>query len=284
MSHTDKRNAEAYFEVGKQNLLLRDPNASFSAYIKAIELSTAPLMVEESLESLLSLKESNSQLPGYQWMVDLHHLGLVSKFKSKPAKQEVLRRANADMKKEGASYVILVGGSSDDVQELMEGYKAMLLEAFEAYHGTIISGGSVTGISKLAGDLKAAYPDRIRTIGYLPASKMSYADRDPERYSEIRTTDGETFSPLELTQYWMDIIASGIKPEAVKLIAINGGKISTAECKLAATLGAEVGIVQGSGGEPVKLFSDSEWNKSSSIFQLANDASIIRSFISKNSV
>jgi len=279
MSHTEERSAEAYFEAGKQNLLQRDPYASFSAYTKAIELSAVPLMVEESLENLLSIEDSNSRLPGHQWMVDLHHLGLLVKFGGEQAKQEVLERANADMKKQGASCVILAGGSSDEVQDLMESYKALLLDAFKDYHGTIISGGSKTGISKLAGDLMAAYPDRIRSIGYLPASRMHYADTDPGRYTEIRTTDGATFSPREVTQYWMDIMASGIEPASVKVVVINGGRISTTECKLAAMLGAKVGIIEGSGGEPPGLLSDAEWMYSPSIIPLAKDAATISSFI-----
>jgi hypothetical protein len=78
----------------------------------------------------------------------------------------------------------------------------------------------------------------------------------------------------------MDIMASGINPESVKLLVVNGGKISAAECKLALLLGAQVGIVEGSGGEPSKLFADSAWNQSKSLIHLPDDALILNEFIS----
>ena len=144
-----KRDAEARYAKGKQSLLLKDPYTSFSAYAKAVQLSITSVMVETALESLLKLKESNSKLPGYQWIADLLHLGLLTKFGSAQAKQELLKRSNANMKKGELSCVILAGGSSEEVQDQMEGYKALLVEAFKNYHGTIISGGSKTGILNL---------------------------------------------------------------------------------------------------------------------------------------
>jgi len=270
----------AYYDLGKLNLFLKDPFTSFSAYAKAINLSTAPFMVETSLDSILRLESIKDKIPGYQWVKDLFYLGLASNYANERAKEELQKRAKSETEKITRSCVILVGGSRETVQEKMESYTSLLKEAFKGFHGTIISGGTKTGISKLAGDLKEAYPENIITIGYLPAKKNEYRDNDSKRYAGHRTTDGETFSPLEATQYWMDIIAAGIEPENVKILAVNGGEISLAECILGLMLGADVGIIGGSGGEPVKLFSDTAWNKINSLIQLPNDAAIINSFIS----
>lgn len=269
----------AYYDIGKLNLILKEPYNSFSAYAKAIDLSTAPFMIETSLNSLTRLKKVQDHIPGYQWMIDLLHLGLYSKFRSESSLQELKKRAN-DAEKIKPACIVLVGGSSEAVREQMETYGKLLIEAFKSFSGTIISGGTNTGISKLAGDLKKVYPDQIHTIGYLPTNKEEHADMDKRRYSELRFTNGKSFSPLEATQYWMDIIASEIEPGNVKLLVINGGKISSAECKLASMLGAKVGILQGSGGAPVKLFKDSDWNETKTIMQLPADATIISSFLS----
>jgi len=270
----------AYYDVGKLELLLKEPYTSFSAYAKAMDLSTAAFMVETSFDSLKSLSVVKEHIPGYKWIENLFCLGFAARFGNESAKAEIQVKASAGNDKIDPACVILVGGSCDEVQEKIEGYGPMLEEAFNGFMGTIISGGTKAGISKIAGDLKMAYPDDIQSIGYAPAPKKAHFDTDKQRYNAIRTTDGDDFSPLEATQYWMDIMASGINPESVKLLVMNGGEISSAECKLALILGAQVGIVEGSGGEPSKLFTDSAWNHSKTLIQLPDDPAIIHSFIS----
>jgi len=127
--------------------------------------------------------------------------------------------------------------------------------------------------------IEEKYVKNIYTIGYVPKVTDIKVDKNQKRYNEIRKTNGEEFSPLEATQYWLDIISSEINPKQVKLLVINGGKISEAEYKLALTLGAKVGIIEGSGGETSKLFSDTDWNASINLIQLPNDSAIIKSFI-----
>jgi ppGpp synthetase/RelA/SpoT-type nucleotidyltranferase len=270
----------AWYNIGILHLLMNGPYESFSAYAKAIQLSTASFMIETSLDSLLRLRIVKQHIEGYDWIENLLWLGLVSKFRSDRAAKEIKTLSGQDLDRIKAPCVVLVGGSNDDIQEKMEGFGPMLLEAFDDFNGAVVSGGTRTGISKLAGDLKENHKEGIYTLGYLPASKSSYADTDTKRYNEIRTTDGKTFSPLEATRYWIDIISSGIRPEDVKLLVLNGAKISSAECELALLLGAKVGIVEGSGGEPVKLLSDPVWSEASSLMHLPSDSGKIKSFIS----
>ncbi len=169
--------------------------------------------------------------------------------------------------------------SSNDVKKEMDSYIPQLIKAFDGFSGVVISGGTKVGISKIAGDLKKKYSKNIYTIGYVPGRTSEKIDYDQARYDEIRKTNVVDFSPLEATQYWMDVISSGIKPEQVKLLVINGGKISMAECKIALMLGAKVGIIEGSGGETSKIFSDPEWNSKNNLIQLPYDAAIIKSFV-----
>jgi ppGpp synthetase/RelA/SpoT-type nucleotidyltranferase len=270
----------AWYSVGMLNLLLGNPYESFSAYVRAIQLSTAPFMVETSLDSLQRLGTVKAKLTGYDWIENLLLLGLASKFSSDHAEKEIRKLAGGEAEKLSLPCTILVGGSKDNVQEEMERFGPLFKDAFSEYQGTIVSGGTRTGISKLAGDLQETYKDRIYAVGYLPASKTAHADTDKKRYREIRTTDGETFSPLEATRYWMDVMASGIRPGQVKLLVVNGARISSAECELALLLGAKVAIIEGSGGEPVKLLSDSTWEQSTSLMLLPGDSLIISSYIS----
>ena len=63
---------------------------------------------------------------------------------------------------------------------------------------------------------------RITTVGYLPTQlpEDGSAQRD-ERYAEIRTSGGDGFGPAEPLQMWVDLVASGIRPEDVKVLAVR---------------------------------------------------------------
>jgi len=269
----------AYYDIGKLKLFLGEPYNSFSAYAKAIDLSAAEFMVEIPLRSLKRLGVIKDLLKGYNWTENLFLLGLAVKYENKNAKEEIKRRVLSKTEIIKSSIIILVGGSKNSDKHKMDSYGQLIFKALEGFNGTIISGGTTTGISKIAGDLKEKYSNNIYTLGYVPKKTSIKVDENQKRYNEICKTNGKHFSPLEATQYWLDIISSGIRPEQVKLLVVNGGEISVAECNLALTLGAKVGIIDGSGGETSKLFSDTDWNTLYNLIQLPNDAAIIKSFI-----
>ena len=138
--------------------------------------------------------------------------------------------------------VILAGGSSGAVDERMRGYAAVVREAMMGWEGTIVSGGTRQGVSALAGDLGET---GARVIGYLPTVVPDdvAVDDDPRRYAELRRSDGASFGAREPIRYWSDVVASGIEPGAVRLIALAGGTISALEYRLAIALGARVGAI-----------------------------------------
>ena len=72
--------------------------------------------------------------------------------------------------------------------------------------GSIISGGTTSGISGLVGEIGLRYGELVNTIGYVP-NKRSGDIKIDERYDQIRKTDHDQFSLLEPIQYWMDIIS-----------------------------------------------------------------------------
>jgi hypothetical protein len=84
---------------------------------------------------------------------------------------------------------------------------------------------------------------------------------------------------LQPLQNWIDVVCSGIDPKEVTLVVINGGLISALECKIAAALGATVGIVEGSGREASRLLTDPDWSETPNLHVLPADATTIHSFI-----
>jgi hypothetical protein len=175
--------------------------------------------------------------------------------------------------------VILAGGSAQAVAREVESYSPTLLEAFQAFEGTLISGGTRAGVSVLAGDLGEAYGERITVIGYVPELVPEDVEVDvaKERYHELRRTKGQEFTVLEALQAWADVLSAGLTPAQVTLLGVGGGSISSLEYRLALTLGARCGVLRGSGGAADELLDDPRWR--TAVTALAADAASIRRFV-----
>lgn len=129
------------------------------------------------------------------------------------------------------------------------------------------------------GEIQAAYPEAITTIGYVSAAMPEGTGKD-SRCRQVRLTKGKDLSALEALQYWMDLISSGISPAQVELLGINGGEISAFEYRLALMLGASVAVVESSGREATRLFKDPDWANSKTLLQLPQDMKALKSFMS----
>ncbi len=268
----------AYYNLGMFHLLLGQPYDSLAAYAKAIQLSHDAWMIETSLLLLDRLGVVRDALPGYEWMRRLLLIGHAVKVQKDVVISRVKSIASASSPPISGPVVIVSGGCDVSVEPQMQTYRELVLEAFRDFQGTIISGGTTAGISGLVGQVQQAYPDAIRTIGYVPRMIPAGVTID-NRYKEIRYTNGNGLSVLEPLQNWIDLLASDIKASQVRLLGITGGVISAAEYRIALALGARVAIVEGSGREAAKLFLDDDWGASKSLVRLPADAMTVRSFI-----
>ena len=282
----------AFFDLGLFHLFRQDLIESLEYYILGIRDSTELWMIQTTLDTFIRIEEVRDQLTGYGLVKSVLLLGALHKAKSilKKRKQERAQK-NADQKleeeikdlenliqeitnnlnEEGITskvkelkppVVILAGGTDKSIEKKITGYKETLIKAFNGFRGTIISGGTSSGISGFAGALQEIYRRDIRTLGYMPKENPWNVQKDT-RYTQIITTDGSDFSFLESIQYWYDLITNGVEATDVKLIGINGGGISALEFRLAITLGAKVGIISGSGREASKLIKDELWVRES---------------------
>lgn len=294
---------QVFYTMGKFYLLLGEPYAALESYTKAVQLSPAPYMIESALDSLEHLKDIAADLEGFEWMrrfllvswavqtekklQEIEQTDVQSQTDNKI--RELARRARAAAKtvKDLAvcrkkpiktPVVILAGGCDSTVEEQMNAYRETVLTAFKDFEGTVIGGGTKEGASGLVGNLAEKYPDKIRTIGYLPKLIPTTAHKDL-RYTEIYETDGSDFSPMEPLQNWIDLIAAGIDPATVKLLGINGGSIAEIEFRIALALGATVGLIANSGRAVSLLIRDKKWFGSSRLIQLPSDVMTIRAFI-----
>jgi len=173
---------------------------------------------------------------------------------------------------------VLVGGCDAGTEQLMRSYRRRLLSAFKDCSGAVFSAGTTAGIGGLVGEIQQHHP-QIRSVGYLPRRMPGWAVRDA-RYREIRlTSDGDDFSALEPLQNWADIIASGIRPEEVRLLGINGGRIAAFEYRMALAFDAWVAVLEESGREAAKLLPDEAWSKAEHLMVLPPEPDIIREYL-----
>ncbi len=183
--------------------------------------------------------------------------------------------------------VIVAGGTDPEVQEHMESYREPLRKAFAGFEGTIISGGTASGIPGLIGDIAARELRRrgrqvMDVIAYAPSFRRRRAPADApkdRRYTRHIETDGDSFSPLEPLQNWIDMLAAGISPSRVRLLGINGGRIAAFEYQLALAMGATVGIVEWSGRAANDILPDVDFWPPGRLLRLPPDPMTLRAFV-----
>lgn len=268
----------AFYDIAKLSLLIGRPYDSLEAYIEAMCHSPDDWMIETSLKSLDNLAVVKDSLPGYDWGQRLMVAELATRFPTRPSQARVQDLALIPGVPIHGPVLVVAGGCDAQSQAQMEKYAGLMLDAFDGFTGTLISGGTTAGIAGIVGAAQERYPETIHSIGYLPSTLPPGAALDP-RYREIRHTDGSDFSPLEPVQYWIDLIASNIDPADVKVIGIGGGAIAAMEYRLALALGATVAIIQGSGREAGKLLADDEWSRTEGLIALPADGAILRAFV-----
>jgi hypothetical protein len=82
-------------------------------------------------------------------------------------------------------------------------------------------------------------------------------------------------------QAWIDIVSSGIETSQVKMLGINGGLISAMEYRVALALGAQVGIIKGSGREADALLSDPEWAMARTLVSVTPELESVTEFLAQ---
>jgi len=248
----------AFYDAGKFLLMLEDYYESLNEHLRAATASNALFMIETSMNSLMRLQPIIGDLEGYAWVINLLELFRNVKFGTELTDVLIGPHAPGDLPRITKPIVIITGSTKVGSYEFIEGYKDKILEAFDQFEGTIISGGTFSGVCRLAGDIKETFRDKIHLVGYIPSDMPANVKID-DRYDELRETQDKTFSPMQVLQYWYDIVASGVKVHSTAILGFGGGSISDFEYGLAAGLGAKVGVITESGwGDRWNLVSWSE--------------------------
>lgn len=279
----------AFFTMGRIRLLMDEPYESLETYAKGVQLCLSNEacvtndVFNSELKFLSRINSSKHQLPTeHEWVRRLLLLGRSLKTKKDNVSEDIRQLA---LRKDpfAPPVVIVAGGTDPSIEEEMAMYRDYLSVALKDFDGTVISGGTRAGIPGLVGEithyLKEKKCKKYLAIGYLSKHLPADAPKD-DRYDEHIPTSGQTLSPLEPLQNWIDLLAAGVRPGDVRLLGINGGSIAGFEYRLALALGATVGVVDFSGRAVSGLLSESDWLGGRHLLQLPRDPMTVKAFVS----
>jgi hypothetical protein len=264
----------AYFTAGRFSLLLGQGHEALGYYARGIRYCLegthclpGGLLAEE--ENWIRDAHDGEQLPPEcQRVVDLLQFGSVP----------IGHGGAPSMTR---PVLIVAGGAASLAQELADRIRPLLKTACEKFRGSIVSGGTTSGVPGCIGDaaaeLAAGGNKSFRLIGYLPR-KLPQGTSAHAAYDE-QITVGEDFVPEQILRNWSDIRAAGIEPRDVLLLGFGGGALSAVEYRIALGLGASVGVVAGTGGAADALLADPLWRGVPNLFPLPFDTATVRAFV-----
>ena len=303
---------QAHFNCGRLHLYLGNPYEALSAYALAVATCHLPEMILDEYDALTAILRRvangkhqdgllrSSQLVGFEWARRLLVVALAAReanWRSRPRhpgarawiragnrmqrQLRMLATPSSATKGKFLPPVVFVAGGCDRKVErkLVKTYGAILQEAFQAFSGTIVSGGTTAGVSGMVGRLRPSPGRRLRKVAYLPKGRsLPRGDKRCETY-EIRPSPGEDYNAAGVLRAWADILLQGIEPGCVRILGIDGGVLTEFELRLALALGAVVGVAEDSGRAVKTLLEDRSACRPEGFVPLPPDAATWAAFI-----
>ncbi len=248
----------AYYNIGLFNLFLGNFQNSFINYLLGVRYSNHDWMISTTFKTLNLLSNFKDLFPGIDLIQKLLLLSLAFKYDDETAINRLKSYYKSSYSTIKPPIVIIIGSTRNEDEELIEKYQKNVLRGFNKYEGTVISGGTLAGVSAFGGQLEELYSEKIKSIGYVP-KKLPDNEKIDNRYGEIRHTNGLDFTIKEAVSYWLDIWGSNIQSKFIKVLGIGGGNIARLEYYIALLLNAKLGILEGSGRSADLLIQDPNW-------------------------
>lgn len=286
----------AWSSLAILRLLLGDGYGALDALAHLIDLCERPVCSGKHpcavgramlrLPTLLShLRCIRATVPGFDWFERAALLGMAARMGDADAVAELRSRASwgtgAPQFGPDERIVILSGGCAPEVEVFMPPFLAQLAQGVKGLACTVISGGTNMGIGGVAGAVARQSGKRIRAVGYLPRPMLQALNgaTRTDGFDLLCPSDGTGFTPLDPLQGWLDVIAAGVDPTRVKLLAYAGGPIARVECALALAFGARVGVVGNPDLPKDRQFADPAWTGHRNFLPLPLDAMTLHAFV-----
>jgi ppGpp synthetase/RelA/SpoT-type nucleotidyltranferase len=260
----------ALFDLGLFRLYLGDPYAGLCAYVKGIDVAPRAWMVQTAAKTIADLKQKGILLDGLEWLDKLLCLGWWVRADEKERRESVGMVPNPEV--QFVPPVLVLAGGCEGLDAAAAAQLDVLRACLAGVTGTVVGGGTRSGIAAIPGDLQAQADADVKvekgrggqlyTIGYVPAKEAARVSAQIDtRYRQHRHSGGNDFSPLEPLTFWEDYLAAGGDPAKVTLLGFNGGNIAACEFRTALAFGARVGIIAGSGRAADELLADPLWTE-----------------------
>lgn len=277
---------KAYFTIARFYLLLDDYSPALEAYCKAIDLIISDKlcfckeMLSDEIESLKRLICKGKENTGIECAVNILHIANYLLFKEAES-FNYLEKISTKLDT-GKLPIIIIAGGSDNVSPVSANkYSAFLNDAARRYSGTIISGGTTSGVPGLLGSAvelaRKLGNKKINLIGYIPQKNIKGIK--PDKAYKLVISNGETFTPREPIRMWCDLIVSGVKPGEITVLGIDGGKIAAIEYRLALAIGAKLGVVKESGRAANEILKDVDWRYHKNLLPIPDESESVWAFI-----
>jgi ppGpp synthetase/RelA/SpoT-type nucleotidyltranferase len=272
----------SFFTIGRVQLLLDQPFDSLAAYAKAILLclekeTTVPVSALEAEIAFVHRINRGRELPeSHAWILQLLLLGEAVWKGQQPAGLSAKRASFTK------PVVILAGGTARAFHANIDRFRQVVLEAFQGFGGTLISGGTSAGVAGFAGEIALAEHAQkgglLEVLGYIPRN-LPYDQTIGKGYTDWVPSEGLSYGPGHALQYWTDLLLDGIKPHDVRVLGIDGGPISAFKYRLALAFGACVGVMEPATRAAADLLADPDWRECSGLIGLPDDKRSVQAFL-----
>lgn len=284
----------AYFTAGRLRLLLGEHEAALQDYLRGAHHCMDGKgcygceVIDDEVAWLHRVKFKQDLPSHFQHAKDFLLLAKVAKGCADPGgkAQMELPAAHANIT---GPVLIIAGGAASIKQETLDRFREPLTGALRDFRGTVISGGTRSGVPGLVGEitqkLRAEGINHFRLLGYRPVQLPDDATKD-ENYEPIRIGESQ-FTAAQILANWTDILAAGIPPSEVRLLGIGGGPVASVEYRMALAMGASVGVmpVAKNFTEPLDavdaILVDPQWKEFTNLLPLPFDAATLRAFLNE---
>ncbi len=211
----------------------------------------------------------------YDFAMELLDLGEVVRAGGKPRRAPRARISGP--------VLMVAGGAALMPVDKQAGASKLLEAALTDFSGTVIGGGTRSGIPGLVGDvadkLAREGKKRFRLMGYRATISKSDAQPHPAYAAPDVVEVGADYSVVQTLQTWADLLASDIRPSQVRVLGLGGGELAKFDYCIGLALGAQVGVVVGSGREADALCQDPLWSRLGNLLPLPDDVATVRAFV-----
>ncbi|MFA7173696.1 MAG: RyR domain-containing protein [Kiritimatiellia bacterium] len=268
----------ACFAAGRLHLLLNEANEALNSYARGIahllscDSCCPPDVLDIEEQWILRIVGAQKPKEGFDWTLRL--LGLARRVKNGGTQ-------HTEISGEFTRPVLLLAGGAATLNHEADRNRITLWlkRVFAGLRGTVISGGTDSGVPGCAGAAAAALGAErtFKLVGFRPRLLPDDAPAD-KRYDQQIIAGEEKFTLVQVIYCWETLLQAGITPEDVRLLGIGGGAIAAFEYRLALALGASTGVVELSGGAAQSLLADEIWNTMPNLLPLPQDPDTMRAF------